>query len=85
MGLIKRDRVQLATGDVEGPRAARPGGGRSGPHAGPKSARLVRLEGRVVGIEFTCSCGQASLIEIDFEGRGQVDPEGQPPADPEEA
>ncbi|MEO0650274.1 MAG: hypothetical protein AAFZ65_06315 [Planctomycetota bacterium] len=75
MGLIKRERVQLSSDGGEAPTRARGGGPRHGAHAGPKSARLVRLEGRVVGIEFTCSCGQSSLLEIDFDGDSPADPE----------
>ena len=70
MGLIKRDRVELSAAGVERHRPARPGA-----HAGPKSARLVRLEGRVVGIEFTCSCGQSSLIELDVDDEAPAAPE----------
>ncbi|QDU69999.1 hypothetical protein [Engelhardtia mirabilis] len=59
MTIIKRDRVQLDARRADPP-AALPG---SSKHE--KAARLVRLEGRVVGIEFTCSCGERSLIEVE--------------------
>jgi hypothetical protein len=63
MGIIKRDRVRL---DAAENSPARPAA-RSPKHTG-KSARLVRLEGRVVGIEITCSCGEASFVELEFDG-----------------
>jgi len=67
MAIIKRDRVQLDERRAEPP-AALPGA-----PTHQKSARLVRLEGRVVGVEFTCSCGERSLIEVDSdEATGDV-------------
>ena len=63
MGIIKREHVRLSAADVDGPRPL----SRERQHQ-PKSARLVRLEGRVVGVEFTCSCGQSSLVELEFDG-----------------
>jgi hypothetical protein len=62
MAIIKRDRVQLD------PRAAPKGAAGSCAGSVPKSARLVELEGRVIGIEFTCGCGERSLLELDFDG-----------------
>ena len=63
MGIIKREHVRLSAADVESPRSL----SRERQHQS-KSARLVRLEGRVVGVEFTCSCGQTSLVELEFDG-----------------
>jgi hypothetical protein len=72
VGVIKRDRVRLAAEDVERPRSLARGATRH-----EKSARLVRLEGRVVGIEFTCACGESSLIELDFDQDAAVDDGGK--------
>ena len=32
-----------------------------------KNAEPVRIDGRVQAIRFTCSCGEVSLIELDYE------------------
>ena len=59
MAIIKRNHVQVEDRRSEPPPAL------PGTVTHEKSARLLRLEGRVVGIEFTCSCGERSLIEVE--------------------
>lgn len=34
-----------------------------------KSARLLQLDGEVVGVEFTCSCGETSVLEFHYGAR----------------
>lgn len=61
--ILKRDQVKL---DEAGLRPTRPGGVPAGerPCAAGASARLVRLDEHTQAIEFTCACGEVSLIEI---------------------
>ena len=61
--IIKRERVVLAGVEPKAPL-------RSVASAGAcrkKDVRLVEHEGRVRAIEFTCSCGETSLVELVFE------------------
>ena len=65
-GVIKRDQVR--DDELERPRAApaaRPTGG--APCAPTPAVRLVQLDERTQAFEFTCSCGEVSLIEIQHE------------------
>ena len=61
--IIKRERVVLAGVEPKAPL-------RSNPNAAgcrKKDVRLVEHEGRVRAIEFTCSCGESTLVELEFE------------------
>lgn len=66
--VIKRDQVQL---DEGGARSARkrtapvesPTGG-AAPCAATPRVRLVQVDAHTQAIEFTCPCGEVSLIEI---------------------
>ncbi len=69
MAIIKRERVQVDERRADPPPAL------PGSTTCEKSARLLRLEGRVVGIEFTCSCGERSLIEAECDEPAGVEPE----------
>jgi len=61
--IIKRDQVRLAEPEARGRvRAPLPAA------AGPR-ARLVTLESGVQAFEFTCSCGEVSLIEIQYDDK----------------
>jgi hypothetical protein len=62
-GVIKRDQVQLA-GPGGPPRSQPAPGVPAAPAAG---VRLVRLGEDLQALEFTCSCGEVSLIEITCE------------------
>jgi hypothetical protein len=31
-----------------------------------RAVRLLRLDGRVYAIEFTCACGQVSVLELEY-------------------
>jgi len=46
------------------------------PGASDKSVRLLEQDGRVYAIELTCSCGDVSVIELDYpdEPRSQEAP-----------
>lgn len=70
VGIIKKQFVHVDASEVDRPRTATPGRDH-----GSKTARLVRLEGRVVGLEFTCSCGQNTFVELEFDGDAAIDEE----------
>lgn len=62
--IIKRNRVNVGTGHespTAGHRAKDP---QASAHA--KHVRLLEHEGRVRAIELTCSCGDVSVIELDY-------------------
>ena len=66
--IIKRERVVLAGVEPKAPL-------RSNTSAGAcrkKDVRLLEHEGRVRAIEFTCSCGEATLVELSFEEQSGV-------------
>jgi hypothetical protein len=62
--VLKRDHVVVESGPRR-PHAAAPTHGT----AAAKSARLIVVGGEVRGIEFTCDCGERSVIELEFDGR----------------
>lgn len=69
--IIKRDRVQVAANPVPvGAKAHASHAaahGAAGAHAGDaKSVRLLEHDGRVRAIELTCSCGEVTVIELDY-------------------
>jgi hypothetical protein len=55
--IIKKQHVRVDT-DAPVPRRRRG-------HA--KVARLLRVEGEVRGIEYQCSCGEVTVLEIEYE------------------
>jgi hypothetical protein len=62
--IIKREHVRVEDGAAR-PRAARPASHEPAHAAG--GARLVQLDEHTQAIEFTCACGEVSLIEIQSE------------------
>jgi hypothetical protein len=60
--IIKRERVVLAGSEPKS--LVRPSGA---PACGRKDVRLVEHEGRTRAIEFTCTCGETTLVELVFE------------------
>jgi hypothetical protein len=62
-GVIKRERVHL---DGARPQPVRPAAGREACEAPPRVRLLQREGGRAV-IEFTCRCGEVSLLELQYE------------------
>lgn len=62
--VIKKDRVHLIESDqpatAEAKRTAAPN------HRAERAARLVEIDGEVRAIEFRCSCGEVSLIELEY-------------------
>ncbi|MBK7642486.1 MAG: hypothetical protein IPJ19_05470 [Planctomycetes bacterium] len=64
LGIIKRERVQL--GGLEPKSLVRAAGE---PACGKQSARILQHEGRARAIEFTCTCGETTLVELVFEGQ----------------
>ena len=69
--IIKRERVVLAGGEPKS--LARSSGAAL---CGKKSVRFVEHEGRPRAIEFTCSCGETTLVELVFEERGATGESG---------
>ncbi len=67
--IVKRDQVRYEP--QGGPQSV---GQRSCASTRGKQARLVRVEGIVRAIEFTCACGEVSLLELEFD-----DADAQPP------
>jgi hypothetical protein len=63
--IIKRERVLLAGVEPKAPLRSTASAGAGA--CRKKDARLVEHEGRVRAIEFTCSCGETSLVELVFE------------------
>ena len=64
--IIKRDRVQLES-IRRVPTAAQFSTGQDTACAPQKSVRTVEVAGRVQAIELTCSCGERTVIELDYE------------------
>jgi hypothetical protein len=65
--VIKKDRVQLVEGERRGTGGApgTPHSGHSG-HAPLPSVRLVDLGSGAKAIEYTCACGEISLLEVEL-------------------
>jgi hypothetical protein len=63
-GVIKRDQVRV---DGEDARSGAPASASAPPAAPVPRARLVRVDEHTQAIEFTCPCGEVSLIEIESE------------------
>jgi hypothetical protein len=62
-GVIKRERVR-----VDGPTPAAPARSESAEHAEhTPRVRLMQLDEHTQALEFTCPCGEVSLIEIQSE------------------
>jgi hypothetical protein len=62
--IIKRAQVQLAEVELQRP----PNMGEPEVHrVTKKRAVLVEDEGRPIAIEVTCSCGEVTLVELDFQ------------------
>ncbi|MCA8980203.1 MAG: hypothetical protein H6831_11480 [Planctomycetes bacterium] len=64
--IIKRDRVQLES-VRRVPTASQLASGNDGGCAPQKGVRMVEVAGRVQAIELTCSCGERTVIELDYE------------------
>lgn len=71
--IIKRERVVLA--GTEPKSLVRPAGARP---CGRKNVRLVEHDGRPRAIEFTCSCGETTLVELVFEEQSAIRKVGVP-------
>ncbi len=56
-GIIKHDRVRVQT------QAARE---RQASESCEKAARILEREGRPVAIELRCSCGELTVLELDY-------------------
>lgn len=67
--IIKRAQMQLANVEVQRP----PNIAEAGVHrVTKKRAVLVEDEGRPIAIEVTCSCGEVTLVELEFGASGEA-------------
>jgi hypothetical protein len=64
--VLKRAQVRLEAAASAAPRAL-PSGAAPEPAAHAPRVRLVRLDEHAQALEFTCACGEVSLIEIESE------------------
>lgn len=62
-GIIKRQRVLL---DGQEARPAAQAAAAAPAACTKKNARLVEHDGQPRAIEFTCSCGETTLVELEF-------------------
>ena len=63
--VIKREQVRL---DEPGPaREPRAPARAASCGSAPARVRLIQIEGRTQAIEFTCRCGEVSLLELQYE------------------
>lgn len=69
-GVIKRDQVRV-DGSEPVPASAESPAAPLSSHPAPR-VRLVRLDEHAQAIEFTCACGEVSLIEIDVGNTGET-------------
>jgi len=65
-GIIKREQVRLEESDARRRRAPGP---RAPSSSDAPRVRLVDLDERTQAFEFTCSCGEVSLIEVQYEDK----------------
>ena len=66
--VINREQVRVDDVGAEAARARpRPARGKESVDHGAPRARLLQLDGGVQALEFTCACGEVSLIEIQCE------------------
>lgn len=63
-GVIKRDHVRVEEGPVRSRPRPTPSGSAC---AGSPRVRLVDVDASTQAFEFTCACGEVSLIEIQYE------------------
>lgn len=67
--IIKHDRVRLDAADAahgEPSAATQAASAAPARHRLPKGVRLLERDGRVHAIELVCSCGETSVIELDY-------------------
>lgn len=62
--IIKSARVQVTAGQAPKVAPVRLVEGAAGCASGEKAVRLLEDQGRVIGIEFTCSCGEVTAVEL---------------------
>jgi hypothetical protein len=64
--IIKRSRVQQTVGQPAKATPVQLGGSASSCAPGERQVRLVEEDGRVLGIEITCSCGEVTAVELQY-------------------
>lgn len=62
--IIKRSRVQLTLGQPKKATPVQLGGAPGACAPGEKSVRLVEEDGRILGVEITCCCGEVTAVEL---------------------
>lgn len=76
--IIKRPIIKRADVHMGEPSAPLPSTGVAAPrHVVKKAATIVEEAGRPVAIQFTCSCGETSILELDFPGDDAPRAEGK--------
>ena len=68
--VIKRSQVQVDEASApreRAPRAGSPSGTKAPPSPSPPRVRLIQIDAETQALEFTCACGEVSLIEIQCE------------------
>jgi hypothetical protein len=71
--IIKKNRVrQVEPGTQPSPEAPLP----RRPQRGRKKVELLRVQGRVRALELTCSCGEKTVVELDYAGEAPDGPAG---------
>lgn len=61
--IIKKELVRLSASGAA-PAPARGPAARAARHQ--KAVQLVRVDGRVAALELTCSCGERSVVELEY-------------------
>ena len=62
--IIKSARVQLTAGETRKVAPVRLAESADACAPGEKAVRLLEDQGRVIGIELTCSCGEVTAVEL---------------------
>jgi|GEM_PF-1646704 len=84
--IIKRARVHFDPSEGErqrsahDPRATQPGAAEPAQHG--KLVRLLEEDGRVIGVELRCSCGEVTAVELEYPASG-TNAQASPPPTPE--
>jgi hypothetical protein len=68
-GVIKRQHVHSDERGTASVRSNPSGGPSAEPVAAAPAVRLVQLDEHTQAFEFTCACGEVSLIEIQYEAK----------------
>lgn len=76
--ILKRGDVQLAEPGAPLPSTTAPAAVAVSRHVVRKTATIVEEAGRPVAIHVTCSCGESTILELDFDNPEAPRTEGKP-------